>query len=95
MEPQADAIEGKPLSADDLKSLIGVVGDENTVAIINVAQDASKSADQKMREIYAIDSRYLGKTSPEWATLLRVKDSAIRQTDWWRLDRARLRGSLD
>ncbi len=44
-----------------------------------------------MRAIYAIDNRVLGWDSPKWAKALKVKSQAIRKTEWWRIDRVRLR----
>jgi hypothetical protein len=74
------------------RQVLEAVGDDNAIAIINIAQDPTKTVDQKMRDIYGIDKRFLGKTSEEWATLLTVSGPAIRQTDWWKIDRKRLQG---
>ena len=80
--------DGEP----DWKRLISLVSGDNTIAIFNVAQDGTKTADEKMRAIYAIDNRVLGWTSVKWAEVLGVSDPAIRQTDWWKHEREKLRG---
>jgi hypothetical protein len=76
----------------DWKALLEAVTDENALAIIEVAQDASKSADDRMRAIYAIDNRVVGWRSGKWSKVLRVTAAAVRQTDWWKTERTRLRG---
>ena len=75
-----------------LLALLEAVTDDNALAIINVAQDSEKSADERLRTIYTIDNRSLGWSSRKWADVLRVSDAAVRQTDWWKIDRKRLRG---
>jgi hypothetical protein len=54
--------------------------------ILEVAR-SRRSADDKMREICAIDRRFLGYDSPQWAELLGVSDAAIRKTAFWVRDR--------
>ncbi|MCI0460798.1 MAG: hypothetical protein L0Z62_27940 [Gemmataceae bacterium] len=81
-----------PGEESNWEAVLEAVADDNAIAIINVAKDATKTADEKMRAIYAIDSRALGWTSEKWAKVLNVTGSAIRQVDWWRIDRVRLRG---
>jgi len=75
----------------DLKSILAIFGQEN-IAIFNIAHDASKTTDQKMAAIYAVDNRVLAWDSPQWAELLGVSDAAVRKTDWWKRDRSRLKG---
>jgi hypothetical protein len=77
---------------DDWKVALAFAADDNALAMVQVAQDATKSADEQMRAIYTIEQRALGWTSPRWAKLLGVTDAAVRQTRWWRIDRPRLRG---
>jgi hypothetical protein len=89
-----DQAGNKELNEAELKSVLAAVVDENAVAILNVA-NTSKSADERMRMIYAIDNRVLGWTSDKWAQVLRVSDSAVRQTDWWRSGRKRLQDERD
>jgi hypothetical protein len=72
--------------------VLAVVADENALAVLKVVQDLTRTADERMRAIYAIDSRVVGWTSGKWAEALTVTDAAVRQTDWWRTDRKRLRG---
>jgi hypothetical protein len=81
---------GSTVDVEWLKAALESVVDENAIAIINVAQDTTRTADQKMRDIYAIDNRVVGWNSPKWARVLRVKDAAIRQTEWWKEERKRL-----
>jgi hypothetical protein len=81
-----------PGDSTDWKAVIAAVVDENAVAIISMAGDASKTTDQKMRAIHAIDNRVVGWDSPKWASVLHVSDAAVRKTDWWKNDRPRLRG---
>jgi hypothetical protein len=91
--PTIPAVESTATAQTDVdwKSVIAAVVDENALAIINIAQNTTKTTDQKMRAIYAIDNRALGWDSPKWAQVLRVTDAAIRKCDWWREDRLRLR----
>lgn len=76
----------------DWESVVAAVADENAVAIIKIASDESLTTDQQMRDIYKLDRRVLAWDSPRWARLLRVTDAMVRRTDWWRVDRKRLRG---
>ena len=64
--------------------IAGVMLDENAVKITAIAQDKAKSADERMKEIVRLDSRFKGKNSTEWASLLDVKSPAIRQTESWK-----------
>ena len=57
--------------------------DENSVKITSIAQDKTKSADERMKEIIRLDSRFKGKDSGGWGSLLDVTPAAIRQTDCW------------
>jgi hypothetical protein len=97
----AESSTGQPQSAVDATlqsepvdwtATLAAVADENAIAIIKVAEDPTKTTDEKMRAIYAIDSRAVGWDSPRWAKVLQVTPPAIRQTDWWRQERKRLRG---
>jgi hypothetical protein len=80
---------------DDWKATLAAVADDNAFAILQIAQDATKSADERMRMSYTIDQRVLGWTSPKSAEVLGVSDAAARQTPWWKIDRPRLRGGHD
>jgi hypothetical protein len=50
---------------------------------------SDQSADDKMRNICAIDRRLLGYDSPQWGELLDVTGDAIRKTAFWKKDRKR------
>jgi hypothetical protein len=71
-------------------AIVAAVADQNALAIFQVAQDASKTADQKMGDIYTLDNRAVGWTSTRWADILGVTGAAIRQTEWWTTHRKRL-----
>jgi len=92
--PLADSTNWKlkPLAILGAQLRLEAVTDENAIAIIKVAEDRTKTTDEKMRAIYAIDRRAVGWDSPKWARLLGVSAAAIRQTDWWRKERKRLSG---
>jgi hypothetical protein len=74
------------------QSVLAAVADESALAILNVAKDSARTADERMRVIYAIDNRTVGWTSGRWAEVLEVTAAAVRQTDWWKNERRRLRG---
>lgn len=63
--------------------------DENGARILAIAGDTRKSADDRMRQIVAVDRRACAWPSTKWAELLGVSDAAIRKTLWWRVDRMR------
>lgn len=71
---------------------------EDAARLYALASDRSRSVDQRMREIYALYHPALGWTSEHWRRVLsaasrrKVSPQAVRKTDWWREDRARLRG---
>ncbi len=75
---------------DAMLAIVEAVVDENALAIIQVARNSEMTVDERMRRIYAIDNRSVGWTSSKWASVLTVSDSAVRQTDWWRIERKRL-----
>jgi hypothetical protein len=77
-------------SLQDLLSLLEVFGDSNAVQMAAVAQDTSKSTEDRMQAIYEIDRRVLGWDSPKWAKVLGVTEAAIRKNHWWREERTRL-----
>jgi hypothetical protein len=89
--PAVDESASGPADVD-WKAVLESVVDENALVIIKIAGDKSKTADQKMRDIYAIDNRVVGWDSPKWGKVLGVSADAIRQTDWWKKDRKRLIG---
>jgi hypothetical protein len=79
-------------SAEDMLGRVALaVADDVQGAILKVAADTSKSADERIRMIYAIDNRVVSWKSAQWSRALAVSAPAVRQTDWWRKDRKRLR----
>jgi hypothetical protein len=63
---------------------LGMTTEEHVLAI---AHNRQLSADERMRRICAIDKKYLGWTSPQWAALLGVSANAIRLTPFWKYGR--------
>lgn len=61
--------------------------DPTQAQIMTIADKLDINANQKLRAISALDSRFYGKESPELGSLLKITASAIRQTDWWNIDR--------
>jgi hypothetical protein len=74
-----------------LEAVIKAFSGDNSFRIYHVAQDTSKTADERMRAIYTIDNRVLGWTSDRWSDVLGVSAPAVRQTGWWKTERPRLR----
>jgi hypothetical protein len=60
--------------------------EEESQRVLAIAR-GDQSADDKMRAICAVDRRFLGWNSVQWAHLLGVKDAAIRKTTFWVSDR--------
>jgi hypothetical protein len=60
------------------------VGDDNAAKIMAIAQRRDLSGDEKMQEIVNVDSRFGGKNSAEWGTLLGVTPAAIRGYKTWK-----------
>jgi hypothetical protein len=58
--------------------------DENAQRIATILRDRKLSADDRMCAILLIDRTFAGKDSEEWAALLDVSASAVRQTATWR-----------
>ena len=73
--------------------MVGGACDEVSLLVIGVASETQKSVEEKMKAILAIDRRYAGYNSPQWARLLHVSTSAIRQTPLWK-DQKNWRGRL-
>jgi hypothetical protein len=85
---QGDSV-GRPTGEDSpatkhLEILLGEDGQE----ILAIAR-SRVSADDKMRTICRTNCQYLGWKSKQWADLLGISDSAIRQSTFWRQDRKR------
>jgi hypothetical protein len=60
------------------------VGDDNTAAIMAIANRKDWSGERRMREILRLDGRFAGKDSNEWATLLGVSAAAVRGYATWK-----------
>jgi hypothetical protein len=73
--------------SDRTNAILAAVTDDITPKIIQVAGDKSLSSDDKLRLIVRLDSRFKAKTSGELGVLLEVTSSAIRDTEWWKVDR--------
>lgn len=61
-----------------------VLFDEENLAIKAIAQDRTKSSDDRMRAICRITNRFRNWTAPQWGELLRVRSAAIRQNLCWK-----------
>lgn len=73
---------GRPLSESALEALMT----EDYPEILAIVT-SDKTADDKMRAICATDRRFYGWKSPRWSDLLGVSEAAIRQTEFWKMDR--------
>jgi hypothetical protein len=74
----------EPDSEQHFQRMALAVGDENAVKMMAIASRNDISADEKMQMILKLDKRFVGKDSNDWATLLRITPSAVRQTDTWK-----------
>jgi hypothetical protein len=89
--PAAPATAEQGGAVEEVARALALI-DSTAARIHAIASDTSKAADQRMRDIYALDRGCLGWDSGRWAALLVVSGSAVRKTDWWKQDRPRLRG---
>lgn len=69
-----------------VKRLALLLGPEEA-RIADVAANKTKTVEQRMMEIVAIDKRFTAKDSEEWAVLLGCSSAAIRKLDFWDLIR--------
>ena len=69
-------------AGEKLKRLTEVIGDEEA-RIVRIAADETKTVEQRMMTIVAVDRRFLAKDSEEWKTLLDCSSPAVRKTDFW------------
>lgn len=68
--------------------------DEDSRKAFAIAQAAGKTVDVKMREICDIDRpKYLAWKSPQWSKFLGVSEAAVKQTDFWKIDRKKAIGA--
>ena len=65
------------------------IGGDHVRAFLAAAR-SSRSCDDRMRDIFAIDERVIAYNSNKWAEILGVTPSAVRQCPWWKEDRARV-----
>jgi hypothetical protein len=62
----------------DFLPLLALVGGDAATRIMQLARDEKLSVEERMRAIARLDSRFKGYSSPHWALLLGVSDSAVR-----------------
>lgn len=92
------ARRGKPAdasvsSAEHFTNIVTLIGDDSLGKKLVIAQDKSKTVEQRQREICALDSRVIAWSGSQWAELLgNCTRQAAEKTDWWKIDRKRLRG---
>lgn len=65
--------------------LIGMVSPD-AAQIMLIAQDESKTAEERARLIVALDRQCAGWSSERWGKLLGVKPQAMRKTEFWKKD---------
>ena len=91
----ADAVHsGPPTDADadadrQMARLAQAVGDNNTLRIIAMAQRPDLTGEQRMIEALRLDKRFEGKSSSQWADLLKVTPAAVRGYETWKALRSR------
>ena len=85
------APNGKQPASDteqQMERLAQVIGDDNAVKVLGIAQRTDIGGEEKLREIVKIDIRFKGKKSEELAGMLGVSDAAVRGYDIWKEWRA-------
>jgi hypothetical protein len=94
IRPPADAPDAEPVTENAVaRAVLAALGNESTGSrIITIAQDRSKTVDERMSLIAALESQAVSWDSAMWALILGVTAAAIRQCHWWRTVRPRLRG---
>jgi len=88
LEPSAAAYgrgEAKPVAVSG-QAIEGLLGKE-AQQILDVARSKAP-AEMKMRAVCRIDERHWHWKSTQWADLLGISDAAVRQTRFWKEDRA-------
>jgi hypothetical protein len=63
--------------------VIALVSPDGARALL-IAKDTEPTAEERMRLLVALDQRFAGFDSEQWATLLGVTPAAIRKTDYWK-----------
>lgn len=84
--PAATPATGETLKRD--LELASTVMDADAIRIFQIARGDGK-AENKMSAIVEIDATYWGRNSPQWADLLNVSESAIKKTDFWKIERSK------
>jgi len=82
--PTDEARPSQPDLEQEFRRVAGVIGDDNAIAILAIAQQQEQSAEERMQKILNLDSRFAGKNSNEWATILGVTPAAVRGYDLWK-----------
>lgn len=77
-EPPADDTEKR------WSQVAEAVGDDTSTRILEIANRTDLKGEKKMIEILRIDSRFAGKDSKGWASLIRVSDGAVRGYATWK-----------
>lgn len=70
------------VEADALAFAFRVAGSDN--AVLKIAHDTSKSADDRLHSLYLYDNRYVQWKSPALSKLLQVSAPAIRKCRSWK-----------
>jgi hypothetical protein len=88
--PGIDEAEGASGDVEMAEAIARI--DPLAMQIHTIARDGSRSADQRMRDIYTRDRTCLAWNSNRWAQVLGISEQAVRKTAWWTEDRQRLCG---
>ncbi len=70
-----------------MEQVAQAVGDDNATKIMQIANRKDWPGERKMEEILRLDSRFAGKDSTEWGTLLNVTPAAVRGYKPWKVIR--------
>lgn len=73
----------QPVGSDWMQRIASAVGGPEAKEIMRIAE-SENSTDEKMQQILRVDRRWAGKGSPDWATLLRVSEGAVRKSPTWK-----------
>jgi hypothetical protein len=91
-KPQTDdpVAPAKTVATDELVGrLLTHTGDETALKVLSIARDQSRTVEERMQALVAVDCRYQGYNSEQWADFLEVSSPAIRQTDFWKTRKQR------